>query len=175
MRAWARLVAQDWDTLRREVEVIYAHDRGPRPKLPYLSLQIIAERSTGRPARHTSDTAGPGGDYEAYSQTHYLATASINVYGSEHREIARALVGSLERDDVTELVTGQGVYLVDVAGLNDVPAQLDTEYEPRTQVDVRFAFSVRHEFEAEGIETIAGTVELKAGDGETITSPFEAP
>lgn len=176
LREWVRLVVSSWDTYKHTVEVVYANDRGPRPVLPYVSIQVIAERDNGWPARHTSDTVGPGGDYEAYAQTHYVGTVSINVYGSIHRAVVRALVGSIERDDVQELTTNDQVYLQDVPNqILDMPTERDTKFEPRSQVDVRFAFADRVEFEAEAIETISGTVELEAGDGTTITSPFEAP
>lgn len=170
LRAWVRTVLSGWDTVLHEVDVSYTRQLGPRAKPPCATLYVVAEVPNGEPYRDTTDTP-LGSGYEARIIQHYTGTVEVSVYGPAHTLMARALVRSIERDDVREALKVTGVNVTDVVdGPNDITDLLDTAWEGRSQVDFAFSFAECETFEAEVIEKIRATFRGERPDGVEITS-----
>jgi len=165
LRGWIRIV-------HPLVEAVYANQsNAPRPAEPYITLKHLNDRGHGSPVLELSDTAsGTGTTYVGSITEHYTGIVSINIYADNHAELMRMLKRSIRNPAVQVYTAGQKIGITKALPSSLQPELRETSWDDRSQCDFMFVFAEQDEIEAEGLESIVGTVEVGA-----LEAGFEAP
>jgi hypothetical protein len=127
----------DWAKKVSGIQTIWFNQRAPRPKPPYVGLNIIAGPRKVGDDNLRQDVSG----------VFYIAgmryfTLSVNVYGENANEIAQNLVDSLDMPSIQELLRNSDIAIVSTSEVRVLDQLLETDVEGRSQFDFQFASSI---------------------------------
>lgn len=90
------------------VQVVWADQDAPRPKPPYLSLQVISTRGLGRPERVTQTSEGASGVEAALAQRRE-GILEVQAYGPNHDALMSAVELSIRDSERMDTLRAEGV------------------------------------------------------------------
>lgn len=165
-----RLALFNWvnDNLPSKYNVIWLNPNAPRPELPYIALQITEYESIAQ-----DYLAHPDEDGEAviYGDREFLL--ELNHYGDGGLASMEALQTSLHDWNVQQKLLEDGVFFVD--RLNQIQADelLDSKWEQRFILELRFRVSNQGVEKASTvnvglIESVEMTVEAQDDAGDVV-------
>lgn len=162
--------------------VIFLYPNAPRPQTPqggmldYVTLLISSTSQIGwdyvpRPVDN-SGTVNQTGDREF--------TLSVNAYGGNVLTVLENLRTSLQKQTVLDSLTANGLVFCNWFDINDITDLVDSRFEQRATMDIRFRIAQTY---TDTLGTIATTVLreiIKNVDGttvydETVTIPPPPP
>lgn len=142
-RAWA-LVASGYP----EARVIWLHQNGDRPALPYLGLQLTGVSAAGLDAlRQTFDPDAPAGEevvLEVFGPREF--TVEVRAFGGPLVDVAGAETGravlarlqtALSRPSVSAAMLVAGLTVVDRGVVQWAPPVRDADFEGLAMLEVR--------------------------------------
>ena len=135
---------------------MWLNPNAPRPPRPYATLQAVSRQRIGSAHTGTPDSAGDAtitGDREVTLSVQYIGAASSNDPRDGYQEL-QALVDSLERPSVREDLESEGWSFIRTALLQDITAQVGTEWEPRAVVDIEFRAAVTQSDQIGIVDTV---------------------
>lgn len=124
----------DWAKLELEMEFIWADQDAHRPNKPYGSMKIIPGFT--KIGATDNITHKLDGVFNVAGTREF--TLSLNCYGSSALERANFVSSSLEKPTVIEKFNTAGLVIVKVEQVNDLSIVIDTAFETRSQVDIKF-------------------------------------
>jgi len=146
------------------IETIFAHPNAPRPVTPYVLINIIQNTPIG--IREHQDTLLGNESIDIdYSNIEELFV-SINTYYAGAYQTATKLKDSLGRVTVTDQLFAAGLGYKNATTVNDIPEEINKQWEERAQFDCFFFTRSLDEENIETIQKIEITNEL---DNTTIT------
>jgi len=159
---WAILVAPTG------FDVIWYRPNSPRPSLSYVTLSMINFSQVGWdyiPRPDTNGDAAISGDREF--------TLRIECYGDGCFEALETIRSSLQKPTILDTLREDGIVFVTQNDITNVAALLDTEWEPRTSMDIFFRLAQTNPEVLGKIETVEIQEILSDGESdiydETIT------
>lgn len=90
------------------VQVVWADQDAPRPKPPYLSLQVISTRGLGRPERTTVPSDDASG-VEAVLAQRREGILEVQAYGPNHDALMSAVELSIRDSERMDTLRAEGV------------------------------------------------------------------
>jgi len=140
----------NWAASATDRPVIWAHQDGPQPATPYLTLHVRAT------AREGMADIGPINDEGiATIQQGQLLTVGVNSYGDGALDTLQALRNALIKPSVQRALRVDGLAYVDVLSLTDLPAITGTTWQKRAVLDVEFRAAISITDDLGVIETVA--------------------
>lgn len=138
-------------------QVIYAPASGPKPRGPYVTLQVISTVPLA-PAFEKLTTTGSGADFVGYVLQHYEGSVSVNVFGDGHEGILEQirLAAQFAASSEREHEAGISIWGPGEADLSE-PAVAGTQWEGRSRADFRFSFAMRLTDTAEAVASSEST------------------
>jgi len=131
------------------IETIFAHPNAPRPVTPYVLINIIQNTPIG--IREHQDTLLGNESIDIdYSNIEELFV-SINTYYAGAYQTATKLKDSLGRVTVTDQLFAAGLGYKNATTVNDIPEEINKQWEERAQFD---CFFFTRSLDEENIETI---------------------
>jgi len=127
-------------------EIRFANQAAPRAKALFVTVQVLSNTANQTPAVVTADVAfdPPAAGYATQIKEHRVATVSLNVFGAGHRSMMARIERSIADPHVVDFNTARGLEVQEAIGsANDLSALLATEYEGRTQLDFRIAYTTQ--------------------------------
>ena len=149
---------------------ILAWPDAPRPKLPYVSAQIIGIAPIGM------DDYGAV-DLDTGYQVVYgdrLVTVSINAFGTGAIDKIRTLMNSISKETIKDSLIANGLCPQNPGPLNDLTGFLETEPEERAHFDMMFGIKDLDTDNVGVIEHVSGNGTIIAETGEYILISFSA-
>lgn len=131
---------QAWVASTLNITAVWLNPNAPRPQRPYATLQAISRQRVGSASAGHPNADGDAtitGDREVTLSVQYIGAADSNDPRNGYQEL-QALVDSLERPSVIETLDGSGWAFIRTALLQDITAQVGTQWEPRAVVDIEF-------------------------------------
>ena len=149
------------------IQTIFAHQSGifNRPSGQYILLNIISAVPRGMEEIQSSVLLPDNTVDISYSNVYELLV-SVNTYKANAFTLATILKDSLRRVTVHEPLYLAGIGYNRTSGIQDIPEELDKDWEQRAQFDV--IFTVRS-LDVENIETIKQIELTNLIDGTTTT------
>ena len=147
-----------------EIQTIFAHPNAPRPITPYVLINIIQNVPIGIQESELT-LNGTSVDID-YSNVEELFV-SINTYYAGAYQMATKLKDSLGRVTVTDQLYAAGLGYNRATIVNDIPEEINKQWEERAQFD---CFFFTRSLDEENIETIQ-KIEITNNindDGDTI-------
>jgi len=147
------------------IETIFAHPNAPRPITPYVLINIIQNAPIGIQESELTLLGDDSVDID-YSNVEELFV-SINTYYAGAYQTATKLKDSLGRVTVTDQLFVAGLGYNKATVINDIPEEINKQWEERAQFD---CFFFTRSLDEENIETIQ-KVEMTNNindDGDTI-------
>lgn len=142
------------------VPVIYARQSAPPPPGSFVTLQVTSLRPVGTPSAHITDeeTAPGSGLYRGQLRHEYRGSADVNVFGSNHKDLAAVIERSLW---LPATLAGQAEHTrpMAVSQLADASAVVGAEWEGRSLLEVSFSHATTTDYDAEAVSTVAATYE----------------
>lgn len=134
---------RQWVANETGLTVIWSHPNAERPQRPYATTQIVSSPRVGR-----AYVGRPNQDGESRVLLDRDLTISVQVYESTNELDPRKafqrcedLRDSLDKPSVREFLTGNGFAVRAIELLQDTPQLVDTKWEPRATLDVRFGLA----------------------------------
>lgn len=134
---------RQWVANEADLVTIWSHPNAERPQRPYATIQLIASPRIGR-----AYVGRPNNDGEARVLLDRELTISAQVYESTNESDPRSafqrcesLRDSLDKPSVREFLSGNGFSVRAIELLQDTPQLVDTRWEPRATLDVRFGLA----------------------------------
>lgn len=146
------------------IETIFAHPNAPRPITPYVLINIIQNTPIGIQEHQDTLLQDDSIDID-YSNVEELFV-SINTYYAGAYQTATKLKDSLGRVTVTDQLFAAGLGYKNATTVNDIPEEINKQWEQRAQFDCFFFIRSLDEENIETIQKIEITNEL---DNTTIT------
>ena len=146
------------------IETIFAHPNAPRPITPYVLINIIQNTPIGIQEHQDTLLQDDSIDID-YSNVEELFV-SINTYYAGAYQTATKLKDSLGRVTVTDQLFAAGLGYKNATTVNDIPEEINKQFEERAQFDCFFFIRSLDEENIETIQKIEITNEL---DNTTIT------
>jgi hypothetical protein len=113
--------------------VIYAFPNGPRPELPYTTIQYLSESN---PVDDWSEFDLDTDTNKNYGYRDVIY--SINCYGSNSLQEASQIKGSILQSSIRETLRADvSAAIHDIGPLNNTTVLVDTSYEERATFDIR--------------------------------------
>jgi len=131
------------------IEAIFAHPNAPRPIVPYVLINIIQNTPIGIQESELTLLVDDSVDID-YSNIEELFV-SINVFYAGSYQTATKLKDSLARVAVTDQLFAAGLGYKNVTAVNDIPEEINKQWEERAQFD---CFFFTRSLDEENIETI---------------------
>jgi len=147
---------QAWVADTLNITAVWLNPNAPRPPRPYATLQAVNRQRIGSASQGPTSAAGNAdftGDRELTLSVQYIGSASSNDPRDGYQEL-QALVDSLERPSVRESLHGAGWSFIRTALLQDITAQVGTEWEPRAVVDIEFRTAVTQSDQVGVVDTV---------------------
>lgn len=147
---------QAWVTDTLNITAVWLNPNAPRPARPYATLQTVSRRRIGSASTGHPDATGDAtitGDREVTLSVQYLGAADSNDPRDGYEEL-QALVDSLERPSVIEALDSTGWAFIRTALLQDITAQVGTQWEPRAVVDIEFRATATQTDQVGVVETV---------------------
>lgn len=146
------------------IKTIFAHPNAPRPITPYVLINIIQNTPIG--IREHQDTLLGNKSIDIdYSNVEELFV-SINTYYAGAYQTATKLKDSLGRVTVTDQLFAAGLGYKNATTVNDIPEEINKQWEQRAQFD---CFFFTRSLDEENIETIRKIEITNELDNTTIT------
>lgn len=130
-------------------EVIFAHPNAPRPKVPYVVVNIVNSNQIGQ-SEHI-DTLQIDDSIDVEHSTMDELLISINTYYANAQQTAIKIKDSLNRITVIEDLWSGGLGFVRAGIITEVPEEINKRFEERAQFDCFFYVRTT---DTENIETI---------------------
>lgn len=129
--------------------VIYYYQNAPRPTVDYVTLYITSTVQIGRDFTQspltTAGTSAMIGDREF--------TLQIQAYGGDPITILENLRTSLQIVTVLDSLRAQGLVYVDWLAINDITDLINSRYEQRASMDLRWRIAQQYTEQAGAIST----------------------
>jgi hypothetical protein len=119
--------------------VIYAHQTAPRPH-PGAFAVLRLPVSLARLGMDDAEVWDATGNVTRIG--HRRMPVQVDVIGVNAHGLLAAALDGLQRYDVGELLTAQGLAVIDPGSVRDLTALLQTTWEARAQADVIFGLGV---------------------------------
>lgn len=114
--------------------VVFYFPNAPRPTVDYVSLLISSVMQVGWDyVPQPTDTAG---DVEQVGDREFIVTA--NAYGGDVLTVLENLRTSLQKQTVLDTLRANGIVFVDWFPINDITDLIDSRFEQRATMDIRF-------------------------------------
>lgn len=162
-------------------DVRIANQGNPRGRLPYVTIELSADRELETASVVATDTDAAGGGKVVEVREVRVATAQISCRGNLAYQQARAVAASLRVESVLEVNAGNGLAVQRELGpIQSVPEIMSTHTEPRRVQDFEIVYCETREL-ADGIgvvERVIGTGDIyqqNPGDGVTPIVDETAP
>lgn len=123
-------------------QIVPADDSGPRPDLPYVTIQVLTSDILAAHAERSYEEDEVTGDLVESVRAHYTGSIQLDGYGrSAYDYIARA--GRMLRSTQSvDYLRGEKITLRLTGGINDLSALVDDEIEARFQRDLFFGYTL---------------------------------
>lgn len=145
------------------IQTIFAHPNAPRPITPYVLINIIQNTPIGIQESELTLLQDDSVDID-YSNVEELFV-SINTYYAGAYQTATKLKDSLGRITVTDQLFAAGLGYNRATTVNDIPEEINKQWEQRAQFD---CFFFTRSLDEENIETIQKVEITNELDGSTI-------
>ena len=119
LQAWVRAVVTPFDVpaptppaeapVAHTVQVVWADNDAPRPKPPYLSLQVISTRGLGRPERTTRPDEDAESGVVAVLAQRREGILEVQAYGPSHDALMSAVELSIRDGERMDALRSEGV------------------------------------------------------------------
>lgn len=116
--------------------IIFAHENGPRPNVDYVVLHTHLTPRIGQPARGAADSNG--------SQISYITrdvSVTMFAYGISSQDLLSTIALQLDIETSIDALESAGIAIRDIGAINDASIQLDSMFEPRDMMEVRFGIT----------------------------------
>jgi len=133
IRAWVQL-ATGYDA----EHVIPSNDFGTRPTIPYITISVTVynlQQGQDEPLRYQDS-----GDTVQIIEGDREATISIQGYGRDSAEAIEAIADTYQTDAINDLLSSEGIVVIDPGAPRYVPVMLDLAYEQRFIIEPRVAY-----------------------------------
>lgn len=121
-------------------QIIAADDKGPRPELPYLTINVSAY-DVPASTDYEDWSASSGGQVDVGARGLREGTVSLQGYGRTSAQWLTDLPLLLHRDSNQAVMTAQGLDLLPPeSGVRRVPQLVDTSIEDRFIRDLAFTY-----------------------------------
>lgn len=141
------------------VPVIYEKQNAPRPKLPYIGLQVISSIKKGFDNKEHLD-----GEI-TYSGERNVSL-DLQYYGQNGMTALGTLRNKLETETVTDRCFAEGISFYDFGDVTDITELLDSQkWENRAQLDVFYCYPEIYTGEAGYFDKVQVIEESPSLDG----------
>lgn len=130
---------QTWAETVSGLTVIFANGDGPKPDNPYGTILVSPITFLNHDEILDTDAAGDA-DFKGDREF----TVSFQIFGADAAQYLINTLESLERPTGRESLAIAGIVFVDRTAVNDLSGVLDTGYEERAAVDIRFRTASIH-------------------------------
>lgn len=141
---WVNIVLND-----PTIKTIFAHPNAPRPETTYVLINLVSMTPVGIEEVNSDLLLDNSIDIN-HSNVEELFI-SINTYYSGALQLASKLKNSLGRITVKEKLYRGGLGYSRATAINDIPEEIDKQWEERAQFD---CFFFTRSLDTENIETI---------------------
>ena len=151
-----------------QLQVIFANQNGPRPKLPYITLRVGTAPRQGLLEGELSEDG-----VQTYAG-HRDATVELQCFGDGGFDALDGLSQRLKGPGMlaAALEANLAVYATDA--VQSVPVLRDGgKYEPRAVMDIGIRYTKEHDEDVGLIKTVRGDMTLQDGGGDLVDQ-FEA-
>lgn len=157
-----------WVTGVTGLQTIWLNPNAPRPKLPYITLNM-----TDFQLMNWDWISPPDDDGMAYLLGDREFLLEVQYYGDNKFDVMEKLRSSLQIPTIRESLLNAGVVFVNRESLMDLTELLDTKYEQRIIMELKFRVSNQgvtdvETFEIGYIETVSGEGTFKNIDGSVV-------
>lgn len=137
--------------------IIPANDNGPRPKKPYITLQV--RMSSPQPVHRGA--IDDEGEQALYS--HRSAEIQLQVYGAGSWVVAESLAMKLHSEYLQELSDTLNISIDDQVRIQDVPMLIDTTtYESRAIIDMTGSYTASFDDDVGFIALVNGALDTES-------------
>lgn len=163
LRAWVRQA-----TGLPEARVVVAPFDGPRPALPYVTVQALLPTTA---PQHDAAGVVQVGEGESATWVEVVrgdrrTTFDVNLYSTtlDIDDMVESLRHAMQSPMRRKATLLGGLVVVGVGSPRDLSELVDTRHERRLQVEVTIAYAVRH-------TTAVETIEAVEAQGQALSSP----
>jgi hypothetical protein len=122
---------------------IPADDKGPRPKLPYLTFKLTtADLSAGVDEQVNEIGALPDEFPTVRTRGTRRGTLSVQGFGADSAGWLEVATLRLRRPSIQAILDAAGLSVINQGGVTDISALLDTEIEPRFLREFELGYAV---------------------------------
>lgn len=125
-----------WITGITTQDVIFAHQNGPRPPLPYVVVNIMQSISIGHP--ETDMVKLPDNSIDITRSGVVDIPVSVHAFGDGSFTLATKLRDSLHRITVQDQLYTDGLGLRKAGDAQDIPQPVNQKFEQRAHFDAFF-------------------------------------
>jgi len=127
-----------WIVNTLNVEVIYSHGKGPRPKGQYAVMNVV---NIGKLIKdEISVTREVNGDIRADYKGIKKTMVSINIYRDDTMQLMTNLKSSLSTILTQDYFNALDIGIISPDGINHIPEQIGKDWENRSQCDFSFHY-----------------------------------
>ena len=158
-----------------------ANQGNSRPALPYVEVELIADREEQTPTVVVTDRPAPGGGYIVETTELRSGTVQVSYRGNEALVLGRRVARSVWDSDVNALNDLAGLSVQDeLNDLMSVPETMSTHTEPRWVQDfaIMYCETTESDTGAGVVERVIGTGDIyldTPGDGIAVDVDVTAP
>ena len=120
--------------------VIYYYPNAPRPTVDYVTLVISSVSQIGWD--YVPQPIDADGDVEQVGDREFIVTAQG--YGGDPLTVLENLRTSLQKQTVLDTLRASGIVFCDWFPINDITDLVDSRFEQRATMDIRFR--IAHEY-----------------------------
>jgi hypothetical protein len=140
------------------VRVIWMHENGPRPSLPYVVMHMMSLKSIGIDVYQNDEIIG-NRDFTLMCQS----------FGKHAMEYLEAIKISFEKPSTQIYLRANGIVFRESHGINDISEVVDVRFEERAQIDFILGFAQTDSDILDKIEHVNLEKDFFAQDLNTIT------
>ena len=133
-----RLSIYTWFSETSGITTIWAEQAGPKPSRPFATLKLI----TGAVKMGGQDNLRVSSDGRFVLNGPRSITLRAQVFGKDALEILTTVRDSLDDPDVIDVLDAEGLAVMDDGEPSDITEALETIFEQRAVLDVKFEFNV---------------------------------
>lgn len=150
------------------LQVIFANQNGPRPKLPYVTLRVDTA-----PRALLSEADLSEGGVQTYA-AHRDATVELQCFGDGSFEALDDLSQRLKGPSMVAAGYAANIAIYAVDAVQNIPVLRDgAKYEPRSVLDIGVRYTKQHDEDVGLIKTVQGEMTLQ-DHGSDLVDTFEA-
>lgn len=154
--------------VENSVTVIWMNENGPRPELPYITLNLLSLVNIGDHADNYP--ANDAGILEGYQIVEFVL--SIQSYGTESFQLLKDLNQSLDRFSVHNDLNYNDhvVFFDDIGGVRDMSTLIGTHEEKRALLELRGRTFDQFQDKVGRIETVNVIQTTKSGQSDIVSN-----